>query len=178
MATRLFPGQPVPALRFAVMGHGGADLGQYDVGQDAPPGGTHVVFHRGRHCKWTRLMLKELDDRIGDFAIRGIRVVAVSAEDRDTTARLKDEMQLIRLPLGHSVDATAVAQEWGLFLTRNSTEPDAPALHFEPAQIWVKADGTLGGASVQSLPNFWPDVTQTLRGIENTLKKFPERGAG
>ena len=106
------------------------------------------------------------------------RVVAVSAEDRDTTARLKDEMQLIRLPLGHSVDAEAVAQEWGLFLTRNSTEPDAPALHFEPAQSWVKADGTLGGASVQSLPNFWPDVTQTLRGIENTLKKFPERGAG
>lgn len=178
MSNRLFPGKPVPPLAFHVMGHAGADLGTYDIVADSPPGGTYLVFHRGRHCKWTRRMLKELDDRIGDFAIRDIRVVAVSGEDRDTTVQLKEEMQLIRLPLGHSVDMEAIAADWGLYLTRNSTEPDAPALHFEPAQIWVKTDGTLGGASIQSLPNLWPDINQTLRGLENTMKKFPERGAG
>lgn len=178
MTHRLFPGHPAPQLSFALMGHGGADLGLYDLAQNAPPGGTYVVFHRGRHCKWTRLALKELDDRIGDFAIRDIRCVAVSAMDRDATVELQQQMQLIRLPLGHSVDVDAIARDWGLYVTRNSTEPDAPALHFEPAQVWVRADGTLGGMSVQSIPNMWPDVTQTLRGIENTMKKFPERGAG
>ena len=178
MSNRLFPGLPVPPVTFPAMGHAGADLGLYDLTQDAPPGGTYVVFHRGRHCKWTRRALKELDDRIGDFAIRDIRCVAVSGDNRDATLHLKEEMQLIRLPLGHSVDMEGIAAQWGLYLTRNSTEPDAPALHFEPAQIWVKADGTLGGASIQTLPNLWPDITQTLRGIENPLKKFPERGAG
>ena len=173
MVQPLFPGKPVPALTFQTLRHG-----TYDLTQGPPPGGTYVFFHRGRHCKWTRLALKELDDRIGDFAIRDIRVVALSGEDHDTTARLQEEMQLIRLPLGHSADIDAIAREWGLFVTRNSTEPDAPSLHFEPAQAWVKSDGTLGGLSVQSIPNMWPDITQTLRGIENTLKKFPKRGAG
>ena len=72
MASRLIPGQPHPALRFETLGHGA-----YDLGQGAPVGGTYLAFHRGSHCKWTRLMLKELDDRIGDFALRGIRIVAI-----------------------------------------------------------------------------------------------------
>jgi len=173
MTQRLTPGGPVPNLTFETLGHG-----TYDLAQDAPAGGTYVFFHRGRHCKWTRLALKDLDDRIGDFAIRGIRCVAVSADDRDDTAKLQEEMQLIRLPLGYSLDVNETAQAWGLYVTRNSAEPDAPSLHLEPAQAWVKADLMLGGISVQSLPNMWPDITQTLRGIENTLNKFPERGAG
>lgn len=173
MAHPLRPGERAPALTFPTLAHG-----VYDLSKDAPPGGTYLFFHRGRHCKWTRLALKELDDRIGDFAIRDIRCVAISGDDAKATARLQSEMQLIRLPLGHSVDVEKLAVEWGLYLTRNSTEPDAPALHFEPAQAWVVSDDTLGGIAVQSIPNMWPDISQTLRGIENTLRKFPERGKG
>ncbi|WP_420569547.1 redoxin domain-containing protein [Thalassovita sp.] len=173
MAQRLIPGDAAPALTFETVGHG-----SYDLFKDAPGLGTYLFFHRGRHCKWTRFALKELDDRIGDFAIRDIRVVAISADSAEDTALLQEEMQLIRLPLGHSVDAQKIAADWGLYLTRNSTEPGAPALHFEPAQAWVVSDDTLGAISVQSIPNMWPDITQTLRGIENTARKFPERGKG
>jgi hypothetical protein len=173
MVQRLQPGDAIPTLTFQTLGHGA-----YDVAQDAPPGGTYVFFHRGRHCKWTRLALKDLDDRIGDFAIRDIRCVAVSGDDAQATAQLQEEMQLIRLPLGHSVDVEKTAADWGLYLTRNSSEPDAPALHFEPAQAWVVSNDTLGAISVQSIPNMWPDISQTLRGLENTARKFPERGKG
>jgi peroxiredoxin len=173
MVQRLIPGDTAPTLAFKTHGHG-----TYDLSAGAPGLGTYVFFHRGRHCKWTRFALKDLDDRIGDFAIRDIRVVAISADSAEQTAQLQEEMQLIRLPLGHSVDAAKVAADWGLYLTRNSAEPQAPALHFEPAQVWVAADNTVGAISVQSLPNMWPDITQTLRGIENTSRKFPERGKG
>jgi len=171
MRIPLVPGQPAPALSFETLSHG-----PYDLASDAPPGGSFVVFHRGAHCKWTRNALKELDDRIGDFAIRGLRVVALSADGIEATEALKQTMQLIRLPLGHSVDASALAAAWGLYLTAGSTEDGAPALHFEPGQFWIKSDGTLGLGAVQSAPNLWADATNTLRAIDVT-GRYPARGA-
>jgi hypothetical protein len=168
----LLPRTIAPALRCKTLRHG-----TFDLSRDAPVGGTYVFFHRGRHCKWTRLALKDLDDRIGDVAIRGLRVVAVSVDGGEAVHRLQEEMQLIRLPLGHSLDAESVARDWGLYLTRNSTEDQAPPVHWEPAQAWVKADNTLGALSVQTAPNLWPDITQALRGIEDTMNKYPERGS-
>lgn len=171
MHARLVPGRPAPALRFETLGHGA-----WDLAAAVPPGGTFVVFHRGQFCKWGRNALKELDDRIGDFAIRGLRVVALSADDRATTAKLQEGMQLIRLPLGHSVDARALAAAWGVYLTAESPEDGAPALHFEPTLVWVRADGAVGLCCCQSAPNLWPDATSVLRAIDTT-QRFPARGA-
>lgn len=169
----LTPGSTAPTLGFNTLRHGA-----FDLSADAPPGGTFLSFFRGGHCKWTRFYLKELDDRIGDFALRGIRVVALSSEGRDATQALVDRMQLIRLPMGYGLDVETTAAAWGLYLTRGATEDDAPALHWEPAQAWIRADGALGAIAVQSGPNLWADMTQTIRGIENTMNKHPERGAG
>lgn len=173
MTTSLRPDHPGPQMRFNTVSHGG-----YDLATDVPPGGTFLVFHRGGHCKWTRLMLKELDDRIGDFALRGIRVVAVSGETLEASTALNDRMQLIRLPLGYGLDVTATALDWGLHLTNASSEDNAPALHWEPAQFWLRSNGFVGAAAVQTGPCLWPDVTNSIRAIENTMNKFPERGAG
>lgn len=169
----LKPGTPAPALAFDTVRHG-----RFELAAGAPVGGTYLAFHRGRHCKWSRLWLKELDDRIGDFALRGLRVVALSGEDLEATTALKEQMQLIRLPMGHSLDIEAVAADWGLCLTRASAEEGAPALHWEPAQAWVRADGRLGLMAVQSGPNLWADATNTIRAIETTMNKYPERGQG
>lgn len=172
MTQHLTPGVMAPDLCFETLGHG-----PYDLARDAPAGGTLVAFHRGGHCKWTRLLLKELDDRIGDFAIRGLRVVAVSCETQQVTAALQERMQLIRLPLGYGLDAEALAHAWGLFLTRGSREADAPQMHIEPAQYWVLQSGEIGLSTVQTGPSLWPDATHLLRAIDTTMK-FPERGRG
>lgn len=171
-AGRLIPGTPAPALRFDTLRHG-----LCDIREDAPAGGTLVAFHRGPHCKWSRLQLKELDDRIGDFAIRGVRVLAVGCETQADTAALQEKMQLIRLPLGYGLDPESLARDWGLHITRNSSEEGAAPLHIESAQVWVKADGTIGLSTVQSGPSLWPDATNLVRAIDNTMK-FPERGQG
>lgn len=173
MSSRLLPGVPHPKLQFATLSHG-----DYDIVADAPAGGTYLVFHRGGHCKWTRLMLKDLDDRIGDFALRGIRVAAVSGDGREAAEALKERMQLVRLPLGFGLNVAGTAAEWGLFTTLGSTEADAPDRHFEPAQAWVRQDGRLGALAVQSGPCLWPEVTNAIRAIEKTMSDFPERGTG
>lgn len=171
MPSLLRSGAPAPQLKVETLAHGA-----WDLAQDAPPGGTYVFFHRGGHCKWTRFVIKELDDRIGDFALRAVRVIAVSGDDRNATEALKERMQIIRLPLGHSADMDALARDWGLCLTEGSTEPEAPPRHLEPAQAWVTAEGNIGAISIQSAPCMWSDATNTLRAIEQT-SKFPERGA-
>ena len=171
MRAQLVPGQMAPDLRFQTLGHG-----LYDLARDAPPGGTLVIFHRGQFCKWGRNALKEIDDRIGDFAIRGLRVVALSVDSAETTALLQQGMQLIRLPLGHSANPDAIGSAWAPYITTHSTEDGAPPRHFEPAQIWVKSDGTIGLCAYQSAPNLWPDATSTLRAIDTTLR-HPARGA-
>ncbi|MCB1355282.1 MAG: redoxin domain-containing protein [Maritimibacter sp.] len=169
----LIPGTPAPDLRFDTVRHG-----VFDVAVDPPPGGTLVSFHRGWHCKWTRRALQEFDDRIGDFALRGIRIVCVSGDGAAAAAQYADELQLIRLPIGHSADVATIGAAWRLFMTRASTEEGAPALHWEPAQIWVRSDNTIGSVAVQSGPNLWADATNMIRAIENTMNKYPERGAG
>lgn len=168
----LRPGTPAPSLKFDTLRHGSLDLTA-----GAPAGGTYVSFLRGTHCKWTRFHAKELDDRIGDFALRGVRVIAAITQGKEAAEALVERMQLIRLPVAYNLDPRGLAADWGLYLTEASTEEEAPALHIEPAQVWIKQDGTIGAIAVQSGPNLWADATQTIRNIENTMSKFPERGA-
>ena len=169
----LVPGTQAPELRFETVRHG-----VFDLAEGAPLGGTLVSFHRGWHCKWMRKALQEFDDRIGDFAVRGVRIVCVSGDDGAAAARFADELQLIRLPIGHSADVAAVAKAWRLYTTRDSSEAGAPALHWEPAQIWIRQDNAIGSVAVQSGPNLWADANNMIRAIENTMTKHPERGAG
>lgn len=166
-------GDPAPQLVVETVAHD-----RFDLSADAPAAGTLVAFHRGRHCKWTRRFIKELDDRIGDFALRGIRVITPSADSAEDAKALVEDMQIIRLPVGYGLDVDATAAGWGLYKTVGSTEPDAPALHLEPALIWVTKEGKIGSVAVASGPNLWSDATNTIRAIENTMNKFPQRGAG
>lgn len=168
---RLQPGEAVPELSGETLGHG-----PWSLIEGAPPGGSFVVFHRGAFCKWGRRYLKELDDRIGDFAIRGVRVVAVSGDDRAATEAMREAMQLIRLPLIHSADVAALAEQWGLYLTRGCPEDGAADLLLEPAQVWVRQDTILGFVALQSTSLLWPDMTSSLRAIDRTAKALAPIG--
>jgi hypothetical protein len=170
--TKLLPHQAAPGLCFETIAHG-----SFDIAQDAPVGGTFVAFIRGAHCKWSRFMVKELDDRIGDFALRGIRICTLFCDGKEKLDALKEQLQIIRTPMGYDLDIEKTAKDWSLYLTRDSKEDGAPALHWEPAQAWIRQDGTLGLISTQSSPNLWADATNIIRAIDVTMKKFPERGS-
>lgn len=163
----LHPSQPAPQLDFETVAHG-----RYDLFEGAPPEGTFVSIHRGSLCKFSRSHVKELDDRIGDFAIRGLRVVALSAESAEATAQLAQEMQIIRLPLGYGADVAMLQSDWGVYATRNNDG----ALMAEPAMFWLRQDRRLGLCLTSSAPQLRPDVTTVLRAID-AVAKAPDTGA-
>lgn len=167
----LTPQQTAPSLSFQTVAHG-----PYDLAEGAPPAGTLVSFHRGEHCKLSRNHVKELDDRIGDFAIRGLRVVAASTEDAASAARLVQGMQIIRLPVGYGLDPAVLQAQWGLFLTEGQPGTTEPALFAEPGVFWLRRDGVIGLCGVQSAPHLRPDATAILRAVDAVMKA-PGTGA-
>ena len=167
------PGFQAPALSVETVAHG-----RFDLAENVPPGGTLVVFYRGLHCPICRTQLKELDDRIGDFAIRGVQLVAISGDTPERAANLVDEMQIIRLPVGHSLPMPAARDDWGLFISTAREGTDEPALFSEPGHFWVRADGTVSFSVVHSLPFMRPTADQILKALDFTLTKgFPPRGS-
>lgn len=164
----LIPGTSAPALTIETVGHG-----PYDLGRDVPPGGTLVAFYRGSHCMLCRNELKELDDRIGDFALRGIRLIAISTDTRERAAKVVEEMQLIRLPVGYGLDLHAAREDWGLFISEAREGHDEPALFSEPGHFWIRADGRIAFSVIHSTPFMRPTVNQMLKAMD---AKGPPRG--
>lgn len=169
----LLPGSPAPTLRIETVAHGAYDLAQY-----APPGGTLLAFYRGAHCPLCRSQLKELDDRIGDFAIRGVRLLALSGDVRERAAQLAEEMQIIRLPIGFGLDLRVARDDWGLFLSTAREGTEEPEIFSEPGLFWVRQDGTVSFSVLHSLPFMRPTADQILKAIDFTLSKgFAPRGS-
>ncbi|WP_372603516.1 redoxin domain-containing protein [Actibacterium sp.] len=169
----LVPMSNAPTLRLPTVAHG-----PYDLAQRVPPGGTLVSFYRSLHCGICKTHLKELDDRIGDFAIRGVRLIAVSTDTPERSQQLVSEMQIIRLPVGHSLDLKAARDDWGLMISTARDDTDEPAFFSEPALYWVRQDGTIGFSLVLSVPFMRPEANQILRAIDAAKKTdAPPRGA-
>lgn len=167
------PGSPAPALKVDTIAHG-----IYDLSQDAPPGGTLVAFYRGEHCPLCKAQLKELDDRIGDFAIRGVRLLALSGDTKDRAVALAEDMQIIRLPIGFGLDMRAAREDWGLFLSNAREGSKEPPVFSEPGLFWVQQDGSVSFSVLHSLPFMRPSSDQVLKAIDFTLSKgFPPRGS-
>lgn len=169
----LVPGSIAPDLKADTIAHG-----IYDLSQDVPPGGTLLVFYRGLHCPLCKAQLKELDDRIGDFAIRGVRLLALSGDTRERAVKLAEEMQVIRLPIGFGLEMHTARDDWGLFLSTAREGTEEPPLFSEPGLFWVRQDGTVSFSVLHSLPFMRPTANQILKTIDFTLSKgFPPRGS-
>jgi len=169
----LTPGRPAPALGFETVAHGRCEIGASDRGN-----GTLVVFYRGAHCPICRNQLKELDDQIGDFAIRGIAVIAVSGDTLERAKETTDAMQIIRLPVGYGLDIKAARDDWGLYVSTAREGTEEPAFFNEPGLFWIAGDGTVVFSLVQSLPQIRPSAPAILRAIDKiTQAGAPPRGS-
>ena len=74
-----------------------------------------VLFYRGSWCPYCNAQLRAFQRAGGDLATVGVRVVALSVDDRDATAALVEKHRLT-FPVGHSADARAVAELTGAFV--------------------------------------------------------------
>ncbi len=143
----LRPGAPAPQAGFATLGHG--VLNPVEM---APPGGWLLTLFADSADPASRAHLKALDDMIGDFAVRGVLLLAATGDSPENAAAMVREMQLIRLPVAAGLDSARLASDWGL-------ERDAPG-HF-----WIRPDATIGLSAVCDSARQLPDAGSLLQEI-------------
>jgi peroxiredoxin len=171
----LLPRQKVPALRAPLVGGG-----TFDLAAEQPERFTLVVFYRGFHCPICKVQLEELERRLGDFAQRGVGVIALSSDSQGRAERTKAEWTIPTLRVGYGVDLNT-ARTWGLYVSsgRGTTSMgvEEPALFSEPGLFLVRADGTLYFASVQTMPFARPRYADVLSALDFVIAKdYPARG--
>jgi peroxiredoxin len=74
-----------------------------------------VLFYRGAWCPYCNAQLRAFERAGQALADNGIRVAALSVDDKETTAALVEKNQLT-FPVGYGADARAVAQLTGAFV--------------------------------------------------------------
>jgi peroxiredoxin len=171
----LIPRQPVPALRVPTLTHG-----SFDLAADAAPRFTMVVFYRGLHCPICLKYLLELGRLQADFEQRGVKLIAVSSDNRERAQAMADKLDAPGLRMGHDL-ALANAREWGLYIStsrgKTSIGIDEPALFSEPGVFIVRPDGTLYYGAVQTMPFARPHFDELLAAIDFAIAKdYPARG--
>jgi peroxiredoxin len=164
------PRQPAPSLELPLLGGG-----VFRLVERQPERFTMIVFFRGLHCPVCRAQLTELDRRLDDLPVRGIDVIAISAETRKRSEELWADWMLKRLPIAYGL-AEPSMREWGLFVSRGRSD-DEPALFNEPALFLIEPDGKVYYESILSMPAGRPRLDDLLYAIDYWTKVgYPARG--
>ena len=171
----LMPRQPVPPLQVPTLAHG-----PFSLADDAAPNFTLVVFYRGLHCPVCQKYLLELGRLQPEFEKRGVKVIALSSDDRERTQAMADKLNAPDLRMGFGL-GLANARAWGLYVSASrgttSIGIEEPALFSEPGVFIVRPDGTLYYATVQTMPFARPHFDELLGAIDFALtKNYPARG--
>ena len=108
--SRLSYGQQFPALEVPAVGGGTISLpgdlsGSYGV----------VLIYRGSWCPYCNAQLSAFSCALDTLTELGVKVVALSVDDEETSAALVAKRKL-RFPAGHSADADKIAAATGAYV--------------------------------------------------------------
>ena len=106
----LGPGDPFPKIYVHPIGGADLDLPGALAGSFAV-----VLFYRGSWCPYCNAQLRAFQRAQDKLAEAGIRVVALSVDDEQTTAQLVAKLEL-GFPVGHSADPREIAELTGAFV--------------------------------------------------------------
>jgi peroxiredoxin len=154
--------------------------GRFDLTSEAPERFALLDFFRGLHCPQCRNHLKDLEAKLPEFEKRGVSVMALSSDDAERAARMKQEWALPNLRVGYGLDL-ASARSWGLYIStgrgKTSTGVEEPPLFSEPGMFLVRPDRTLYFAIVQTMPFVRPHFSDILTALDFVIAKdYPARG--
>ena len=173
--TPVFPRQSAPALEVTT-----TDGGTWRLADRTPENFTLVVMYRGLHCPICSRYLKDLDNKLGDFAAVGVEAIALSSDVEERAVQAKADWQLDNLTVGYGLSLDS-AREWGLYISAGigttSSGFEEPALFSEPGLFLVRPDGTIYFGSVQTMPFARPAFAEILGATKFVLEKgYPARG--
>lgn len=124
--------------------------------------------------------LREADRTLGEFAQRGVEVVAVSSDTRERAEQTRNDWGLKALPVGYGLSIDS-AREWGLYVStsrgKTSTGVMEPELFSEPGLFLVRPDQTLYAASYATMPFARPHFSELLKALDFIIANdYPARG--
>jgi peroxiredoxin len=171
----LIPRQKTPDLRLPMVGGGTFDLSAETSGR-----GTMLVFYRGLHCPICVRYLKDLEDKVDDFAERGVGVVAISTDSAERAQTMADQVGAQKLRFAYDL-GLQTARDWGLYISTSngvtSAGVEEPALFAEPGLFLVTPQQTLYFGSVQTMPFTRPPLAEILGALDFVIAKtYPARG--
>ena len=169
------PRQPVPALKFELVGGG-----HWDLFEQKPAQFTMVVFYRGLHCPVCRKYTGELNSMIGELDKRGVSTVVTSTDSQERAAQARAQWGLGSLQVGYGVSIDK-AREWGLYVSsgrgKTSAGVEEPSLFAEPGLFLVRPDRSLYWASISTMPFARPHFAEIAQAIDFAIaKNYPARG--
>jgi len=139
--TLLNPGDPFPRLTITTTD------GQALAIPDALEGDFGVVlFYRGSWCPYCNAQLRAFERASQALADNGIRVTALSVDDKETTAALVARHKLT-FPVGYGADAAAVAALTGAFVNPDPVYLQSTGFVLDPAGkvvVSVYSSGAIG----------------------------------
>lgn len=167
--------QPAPEMSFPLVAGG-----HWTLAERRPENLSMVVAYRGLHCPQCRNYLQELNRRMGEFASRGVEVVALSSDGKERAMAAKTDWELKDLPIAYDLSIEK-ARELGLAIStsrgKTSIGIEEPALFNEPGLFLMKPDATLYAAFIQTTPFARPPLDQLLKAIDFINEKnYPARG--
>jgi peroxiredoxin len=137
----LNPGDPFPQLTISTtdgqaLTLPGAFAGDYAV----------VLFYRGSWCPYCNAQLRAFERAGQVLADNGIRVAALSVDDKETSAALVEKHKLT-FPVGYGADARAVAGLTGAFVNPEPLYLQSTGFVLDPAGkviVSVYSSGAIG----------------------------------
>jgi peroxiredoxin len=137
----LNPGDPFPPLTFDTTD------GQALTLPDAFAGDFAVVlFYRGSWCPYCNAQLRAFERAGQALADNGIRVAALSVDDKEATAALVEKHKLT-FPVGYGADAAAIAALTGAFVNHDPAYVQSTGFVLDPAGkviVSVYSSGAIG----------------------------------
>jgi peroxiredoxin len=137
----LNPGDPFPRLTIATTGGQALTIPDDFAGDFAV-----VLFYRGAWCPYCNAQLRAFERAGQALADAGIRVAALSADDKETTAVLIEKHKLT-FPVGYGADAAAVAALTGAYVNPDPVYLQSTGFVLDPAGnvvVSVYSSGAIG----------------------------------
>ena len=105
-----------------------------------------VLFYRGAWCPYCNAQLSAFERASQKLADNGIRVAALSVDDKETTAALVAKHKLT-FPVGYGANAEAVADLTGAFVNQEPVYLQSTGFVLDPAGyvvVSVYSSGAIG----------------------------------
>jgi peroxiredoxin len=175
---RVIPGDTMPAIDARlVKGQNGG--GRWALAQEKPEKLSLLAFYRGIFCPVCRAWLGDLDRLAPEFERRGVSVIALSCDKKDSAEKALTEWGIRNMRIGYRLDPED-ARRAGLYISEGrgvnpATGQKEPMLFCEPGILLVRPEGELYAAWIQSTPYARVHLSEVLVAVDNFIEKnIPE----